>query len=213
MAQRGRPRTFDRDKALERAMQLFWERGYETTSLTDIATAMGIGMPSVYAAFGSKEQLFRDAVALYSRTHGSDEAPLERAGTAREAIEGMLRGMVERIAQDGRSFGCLIVLGAVNCAADNAPVSDFLLDQRRATAQALHARLSRGRSEGDVRGDADLQALTAFYGNTMAGLSLLARDGVSREYMDRVIGCAMAAWDALAAPFAESGGREKRSAR
>ena len=198
MVDRGRPRGFDRDVALARAMRLFWERGYEATSLTNLTAAMGINSPSLYAAFGSKETLFREAVELYVATEAAgNQAALAAAVTARQAIEAVLRRAVERIARHGEPTGCLIMLGAVNCAPEHGSVGDYLAEQRRAAAQAIRERLARGVAEGDVGADTDIAALASFYASVLKGMSLSARDGAQRDELHRVVDCAMAAWDGL----------------
>lgn len=214
MARRGRPRSFDRDAALARAMCLFWERGYEAVSLADLTASMGIGAPSLYAAFGSKEALFREAVELYRATEAKHDISLTQASTAKVGIEAVLRGAVERMARGDKPIGCLMMLGAVNCSLENASVDEYLAKHRRATTTALYERLRRGQSERDVRADADLEALVSFYGNTLAGLSMLARDGVGRKHLDQVVDCAMVAWEPLAAPRVRARkAAVKRSAR
>jgi AcrR family transcriptional regulator len=149
MAERGRPRSFDRAAALKRAMTLFWERGYEATSLSDLTAAMGISSPSLYAAFGCKEALFREAVALYGATEGVGALRLlEEAPTARDAIETMLRRSAERFTQSGRPPGCFAVLGAINCSADNEAVQQHLAQYRAGVTKAVRRRLQRGVAEG-----------------------------------------------------------------
>ena len=200
MAGRGRPRAFDRNEALACAMQLFWQRGYQAVSLTDLTAAMGIGAPSFYAAFRSKEALFREAVELYGATEAADDTALERAPTAKAGIEAMLRGLIERMDRNEAAVGCLIMLGGVNCSPENARIDAFLAEHRRATSRALFERFRRGQADGDVRRDANLEALVSFVGNTMAGLSLLARDGVNRRHLDQVVDCTLTAWSVLAEP-------------
>jgi AcrR family transcriptional regulator len=201
MADRGRPRSFDRNTALARAMHLFWERGYEAISLADLTAAMGISSPSVYAAFGSKEALFREAVELYVATEGAaNREALASATTAKEAIEAALRRAVAGFVRRGQPTGCLVVLGALNCSAENDAVRRYLARRRRSGAQAIRERLTRGVVEGDVSADADIEALASFYATVLNGLSLQARDGAKRKELDRIVDCAMAVWQGLAAP-------------
>src|SRR5258707_15468488 len=112
---RGRPRGFDRTEALVRAMKVFWARGYEGASISDLKAEMGIGSPSLYAAFGSKEELFREAVKLYSATEGSDTwRSLQTAPTAREGIEGVLMYTARAFTRPDKPPGCLVGLSALN---------------------------------------------------------------------------------------------------
>ncbi|WP_190821445.1 TetR/AcrR family transcriptional regulator [Saccharopolyspora pogona] len=200
MSPRGRPRSFDREAALRTAMELFWERGYEATSLSDLTGAMGISSPSLYAAFGSKEDLFREAVGLYN---GADEAvgerSLQRQPTARRAIEAMLRDNADAYVDPSTPRGCMVVLAATNCTPQNARIRDYLAECRRDDFRAVRARLDRGITDGDVPPGADLETISSFYLTVLQGLSIQARDGSSRETMHAVIDCAMLAWDGMVA--------------
>ncbi|WP_437917513.1 TetR/AcrR family transcriptional regulator [Sorangium sp. So ce302] len=203
MVGRGRPRSFDRDAVLRRAMEVFWERGYEGTSLSDLTAAMGINSPSLYAAFGCKEALFREAVALYSEVEGAaTNRAMSDEPTARRAVEAMLRGNVEGYATPGKPSGCMIVLAATLGTPENERVRAYLAGCRRAALDALRSRLDRGVVEGDVPVGTDTAALAAFYTTVLQGLSLQARDGASREALQAIVDCAMAAWETLARPRA-----------
>ncbi|SDZ37467.1 transcriptional regulator, TetR family [Saccharopolyspora shandongensis] len=200
MSPRGRPRSFDREAALRTAMELFWARGYEATSLSDLTGAMGISSPSLYAAFGSKEDLFREAVALYN---SADEAvgdrSLQRQPTARCAIEAMLRDNADAYVDPDTPRGCMVVLAATNCTPENARIWDFLAECRKDDFRAVLARLERGVADGDVPADADLEKIASFYLTVLQGLSIQARDGSSRAAVHAVIDCAMLAWDGMVA--------------
>lgn len=196
MAERGRPRSFDRDAALTSAMRLFWEHGYEATSITSLTAAMGINSPSLYAAFGPKDALFREAVELYVATEAAgNHDVLAGAATAEEAIEAVLRRAVDRITRHGEPTGCLIMLGAINTAPENASVRDYLAAQRRAAADAIRERITTGIAEGDVNAGTDADALANFYAAILKGMSLSARDGAERAQLHQIVDCAMASWD------------------
>jgi AcrR family transcriptional regulator len=200
MAERGRPRGFDRAWALRRAMEVFWEHGYEGTSINDLTAAMGIRPPSLYAAFGSKEQLFRESVGLYQDLERT--APmraLNEAGTAREGIEGMLRANVRSFTLPGQPAGCMVVLAATTYTPSTAGIRDFLAEQRRSSTVAVQERLARGQAAGDVPSGADIGALAAYVTSVQFGLALQARDGATREQLYAVVDCAMAGWDGVVA--------------
>lgn len=198
MTPRGRPRSFDRDAVLQQAMRMFWERGYESTSLADLTSATGLKPPSLYAAFGSKEGLFREAVELYTRTDGAlTGTALDGGPTAREAVGRMLRENACGYTEDGRPPGCMIVLAATTCAVENESVRQLLADTRADTLRSIRARLERGVADGDLPAGTDTGQLADFYGTVLFGLSIRARDGASREALLRVADSAMHAWDAL----------------
>lgn len=193
----GRPREFDRDAALDKAMRLFWERGYEGTSVGDLAEALGIGKPSLYAAFGHKEQLFYEALDLYVRTYGPE---LGDVATARGAIESLLRSDAETYTDPSIPSGCMIVLAAAVGPPQNAEVRAHLAMLRNASTGSFASRIRKGIADGDVPEGADADAMAQFYTTVLNGLALQARDGAGGAALDRVIDGAMAAWDVLAKP-------------
>lgn len=196
--ERGRPRNFDRAEALRRAMEVFWARGYEGTSLTDLTQAMGIERPSLYAAFGCKEALFREAVDLYNDIEGVPaRRALETAATARQAIEAMLRDYAAIYTRPGHPPGCMIVLSALLGTPQNKKVRDHLARHRYDSHLSLKARIARGMAEGDMPKEADAERIARFYSTLLEGLSIQARDGASRQSLESVIDGAMAAWDSL----------------
>ncbi|MFE2502102.1 TetR/AcrR family transcriptional regulator [Streptomyces rubiginosohelvolus] len=198
MAERGRPRAFDRTVALRSAMEVFWELGYEGTKLTDLTGAMNINSASLYNTFGSKEQLFREAVALYGSTTGSATArALREEPTARAAVEAMLRGNIDIFADTGTPSGCMIVLAAANCAHQNRGVADHLAGHRRRTVAELEDRLQRAISEGELAPGTDIRSVADFYATLLYGLSIEARDGVPVERLRSTVDRAVGLWGAL----------------
>lgn len=168
--------------------------------MADLRAALGITQASLYAAFGSKEQLFREAVDLYYRTTGLNTArALESDLNTREAIHAMLQDAVDTFTAPDAPGGCLVILGAVNCTLENKPVQDHLLSMRRQTSQAILDRLKRGQREGDVPKTAPSSALAAYYATVLYGLALQSRDGVSRKTLSTVVDFAMANWLPLVA--------------
>ena len=197
MTQLGRPRSFDRKAALRRAMEVFWALGYEGATLEKLQEAMGgITPPSFYAAFGSKEQLFREAVELYSRTLGVPMMQaLEEGPTARASVEALLHAAVEAFCKPGLPRGCFLVFGAINSVPANKTVQDYVRGLRVRRQKLIQQRLQRGVDEGELPANLDLAALAAFFTTVVDGLAIQARDGVSRKALKFAVRCAMAAWD------------------
>jgi AcrR family transcriptional regulator len=199
MALRGRPRSFDRDEVLRRAMALFWEKGYQGASLADLTMAMGINSPSLYAAFRSKAKLFREAVELYWEINGARTWKLLPDSLhARDAFDTLLRATATGITKPGKPRGCLIILGHVRADDDAEMVGDELRRLRAHMLGLLRERLERAAREGELPAEVDATAMAAFYSTVHQGLSLQARDGASRKMLLDVVRCAMAAWDGLA---------------
>lgn len=179
-------------------MKLFWEHGYEGTSITDLTRALGINAPSLYAAFECKEALFREAVDYYLATAGSTtDRALREAPTAREAVEVSLRGNAELYATAERPGGCMVVLAAANYSNANREIRDYLMENRRKTVAAIEERLRRAQSEDEVGPDVDTARVAAFYGTVLHGMAIEARDGVSRDRLLSIADAAMEAWPVL----------------
>jgi len=192
---RGRPREFDREQGLEKAMRIFWSLGYEATSMADIRVGLGITQASLYAAFGGKEQLFREAVDLYRQTAGLSTArALALGSTAREAIRSMLRAAADAYTESGTPRGCLVILGAINCVTENKAIQAHLSSIRHQVAQSILDRLKQGQFDGDVPKGAPINALATYYSTILQGMALQARDGTSRKTLIQVVEFAMANW-------------------
>ncbi len=190
---RGRPRSFDRDAALEAAMEVFWNKGFEGASLQDLTAAMGINPPSLYAAFGDKEGLFLEAVERY-RKKISDACPYSEEPTAREAMYKLLHDLACTYTSSGNPRGCLIVMAATTSSASSPKMQQLLAEQRANGRARIRARIERGIREGDVPEDTDVAALTSFYAAVIAGMSLQSRDGASRRALLATVDAAMRAW-------------------
>jgi AcrR family transcriptional regulator len=179
-------------------MHLFWSRGYDAISMADLRAELGITQASLYAAFGSKEQLFREAVDLYRRTVGfSTTNALAIDSSAREAIHAMLQAAADAFSAPGAPGGCLLILGATNCAIENKAVQDHLLSIRRQISHSILERLKRGQQDGDVAKGASIVALTAYYSTVLHGLALQSRDGASHKTLTQVVEFATADWQQM----------------
>ncbi|AHF77300.1 TetR family transcriptional regulator [Sodalis praecaptivus] len=195
----GRPRTFDREAAVSQAMHLFWEHGYESTSLAQLKAAIGRGItaPSFYAAFGSKEALFREAVDRYLTTYGRVTDPLWQAELPpRAAIETALLRSARMQCEPGHPQGCMVALGVMTaCSAANKPLMQPLADSRQRTRSGLQRCLARGVETGELQRNSDIPALTVAFDGFLLGISTLARDGIPLAAIEGGITQIMSLWD------------------
>jgi AcrR family transcriptional regulator len=187
---RGRPRSFDRDLALQKAMEVFWKKGFEAASIADLTAAMGINPPSLYAAFGDKEDLFLAAVERYQARRG-DSCPYCEEPTARSAVEKLLLFLAEELTCSSHPRGCLLQMAEATAGESSAKLKAALQAKRMASRAMLKARIERGIRDGDVPKGTDAAALTDFYATFIAGMSMSARDGATRKSLVATVESAM----------------------
>lgn len=202
MAQMGRPRTFDRDAAVDQAMHLFWEHGYESTSLSQLKTGIGGGIsaPSFYAAFGSKEALFNECVQRYLATYGQvNECLWDTDLAPRDAIETAMRRSAKMQCERGHPKGCMVALGVMSAPSpEHAGLTAALTKSRGRTRAGMVACVERGVALGELKPDTDVRALAAVFDSFLLGLATLARDGLRHAALDAAITQIMPVWDASA---------------
>ncbi|WP_213992847.1 TetR/AcrR family transcriptional regulator [Sodalis sp. dw_96] len=191
---RGRPRSFDRDTVLDRAMRLFWLRGYETTSLAELLKVMEVTTPSIYSAFGDKEHLFLETIKRYIAGPGSYQAEALGEKTAKQAVTRILSQAVDSMVDPHTPPGCMLTLSTINCSAASAYVQQAVTEARRETELALCRRIERGIAEGDVPADTDAAALAGFYATFLYGMSIKATEGVTRAQARAMADAALRAW-------------------
>ncbi|HEY8276604.1 MAG TPA: TetR/AcrR family transcriptional regulator [Methyloceanibacter sp.] len=191
---RGRPRAFDTDKALDAALDLFWRKGYEGTSIADLTEAMGINPPSLYAAFGGKEALFRQALDRYEAKHACVWNEALSAPTAFGAIKKLLEGTADSLGDKHNPKGCLIVQAALNGGDECDPVRRELAERRNKSVAMIRARLQRAKREGDLPKGADPASLARYVATVIHGMAVQAVSGVSRSELRRVAATALQAW-------------------
>ena len=188
---RGRPRSFDRDQALDAAMHVFWRQGFEGASLSALTQAMGINRPSLYAAFGDKAGLFREAVARYGKGPGRYVRRALGQPTARKVAEALLQGAVALATDPGNPGGCLWVQGALVASAEGEPIRNEMIALRDGGVAQVRERLERALRDGDLPAGADVQALTLFLVSVMNGIAVQASSGRSRDALTRVVDVAL----------------------
>ena len=189
-----RPREFDVELAIDAALRLFWQKGYSGVSLTDLTEALGINRPSLYAAFGSKEELFLRAVDRYITGPAAPVAAAMNAGTAREVATKMMRFYADAAAQPDRPKGCLLVQGALVCSDESEPVKQALADKRLFAEAALATRFEQARREGDLSKNVKPADLARYVWTVCNGLAVQATGGATREQLRRAVDIAMRAW-------------------
>ena len=190
---RGRPRAFDRDAALDAAMKVFWAKGFEAASLSDLTKAMGINPPSLYATFGDKEKLFLEAIERYQGNRG-EACPYADEPTARGAIERLLTNLACEFTDSCHPRGCMMVMAATTSSGTSAGFQAALARQRDEGKARLRQRIQQGIKDGDLPADADATVLANFYSAIIAGMSMQAREGASRKTLLGMVETAMRAW-------------------
>ena len=191
---RGRPRAFDREAALARATRLFWEKGYEATSISDLTEALGIGPTSLYAAFGSKEALYTEALRHYGETYDALVwSRFRAAATAREAIEAFLLDSAASFTGCMADIprGCMVTLSSVG-SEGHAALGELIHAAREVGRERLENRLRQAVAAGELPASTDVTALARFYQTVQSGMSVLARDGAGRAELEQVARLAMA---------------------
>ncbi|MFC4072365.1 TetR/AcrR family transcriptional regulator [Actinoplanes subglobosus] len=190
---RGRPRSFDAGAALDRAVEVFWRQGYEGASLSDLTEAMGINRPSMYAAFGNKDDLFRLAVARYAEIDMAYAREALAQPTAYAVIEGFLRANADALTRADRPAGCLSIQGGLAAGSDHGHVARFLAESRLTGERALAARLGRAVDEGDLPDGTDPVALARYVMVVSEGNAVHAAAGADRASLHATIDIALTA--------------------
>lgn len=191
----GRPRAFDRDKALRIALDMFWRHGFEGTSTAQLTQAMGISPPSLYSAFGAKDALFRECVALYRAEYGYTLAePLQRPGNAREAIEEALLVAAKQFSEPSHPLGCIIAGGEIQASPDNSALVEEMACLRKTGQKSIQLRLQAAQKTGELAEDVDTVVLAAYFAMVVQGMAVQARDGAKVQLLKRLAALAMRAW-------------------
>ena len=190
----GRPRSFDAEAALDCALQVFSRKGYEGASLADLTAAMGINRPSLYAAFGDKESLFRKALDRYAeRTVGYMQQALQEK-TARGFVERLLRGVVEAVTDSRNAPGCLTVTGALACGDQSQSIRKELICRRDEVERLISNRLRRAQKQGELPADSKPADLGRYFATVVQGMAVQASAGATRQQLRGVVETALRAW-------------------
>lgn len=190
----GRPREFDPDEALDRALDVFWKRGYEGATLPELTAAMGINRPSLYAAFGSKEELFRKAIDRYTARSAAHFREAMELPSARAAVERLLEGSIEMVTNPERPQGCLLVQGALACGEDADELRVALAARRGAGEEVMRERFEQAKKRGELPADSNPAALAKFYAAVIFGISVLASGGATAKELRTVVEVALRVW-------------------
>ena len=201
----GRPRAFDKDEALDRAMEVFWRKGYEGASMADLTKAMGINPPSLYACFGNKEGLLKASLDRYAERRAEFLSHVLAAPTAREVASRMLKGTADLQTDPTQPPGCLLVQGGLACGSGAETIPSELATRRQEPEDMLRERFERARSEGDLPADADPAALARYVSTIIQGMGVQASAGATREALQQIADLSLAAIPLVGAAGAVSG--------
>jgi AcrR family transcriptional regulator len=190
----GRPRSFDADKALDKALRVFWRRGYEGASLPELTKAMGINRPSMYAAFGNKEQLFKKAVDRYCEEPTARLEECLAAPTTREVAERLILGTAERLASPKNPRGCLILHGALACGKESDAIRRDLAARRAEQERAICERFAQAAKAGELPKGIVPDDLARYVSTVMQGLAVQAASGATGEELIGIAEIALLNW-------------------
>lgn len=191
----GRPRTFDREQALGIALDLFWRHGFDGTSVHQLTAAMVISPPSLYAAFGSKEELYREAIKLYlTKYSGFMHSLFDEKMSAHDAVKHALFAAAKQFSDTCHAPGCMISSAELQASPDNEKLAAEITGFRLAAQQVLYKRLEAAQKSGELAKNADIASLAAFYAMVTQGMSVQARDGAKGPTLKRLAALAMQAW-------------------
>lgn len=191
---KGRPREFCVEQALAAALRVFWSKGYEGASLTDLTDAMGITRPSLYAAFGNKEALFRKALDLYEREKLEYTRAALQQPTARAVAEHIMRGALEAQTGNSEPHGCLGVISSMACGAEAESIKAEVVARRASSHRAVVERFERAKAEGDLPAHVDVEGLTSYLFAILQGMAVQAGSGASREELGRLVETSLMVW-------------------
>jgi len=187
----GRPRAFSETTALDAAMRVFWEHGYEGTSLDDLTAAMGITRSSLYASFGDKETLFRGVIARYADGPVSYIRKALKQPTARAVIESLLRGTAEALGDTSHPRGCLLLQGGLACGSGAESVKQALIELRKNSEAVIEKRMKQAQREGDLPKNVDAKDLGRYVCIVMNGLAIQAVNGATASELTRAVDLAI----------------------
>jgi AcrR family transcriptional regulator len=190
---KGRPRTFDRDVALNKALSVFWQRGYEPTTIAELCAAMEINPPSLYAAFGNKAQLFMEAARHYEDVYWAEAwRRLEEQSDLHRGMKVFFRDAARILTSQDAPSGCMVVMGAANVSKNAEEIQEALKALREEAKEHFLRRLKKAASAGDIPRGTDVKSLAATLNTVLEGMSVQARDGISRTELERIGRNAMA---------------------
>jgi AcrR family transcriptional regulator len=181
----GRPISFDKDAALEAAMLLFWERGYEGTSMADLTQAMGLNPSSIYAAFGDKHALFQLAVKRYMDSRAQYATKALEEPTLEKVIRKLFDNTVAFLTTPGHPPACMTLAGAMGCSVDAAPARDLMTEIRKQNEVAMKERFLKARKSGELSKDINVDDYTRYLSSILAGLSIQAANGSTKAELKR----------------------------
>lgn len=191
----GRPRAFDREQALGIALDLFWRHGFDGTSIPQLTAAMGISPPSLYAAFGSKDALYRESIRLYLTRYNDFMNYFFAEGiSARDAVQQALLAAAKQFTSHDHAPGCMISNAELQASPDNEALAAEITKFRKAARNILYTRLEAARKSGELPKKTDTNSLSAFYAMVSQGMSVQARDGAKAADLERLVKLAMLAW-------------------